>query len=195
MRSIFVAAVLTAALGVAQAQTAATPAPSTVKPLVGFGVTFGGKTIEKGTYSDGESWRISSGGLIHFYAGAEFAINNDFALQATLGYHFDRVNGSNGNVRFTRMPLDFTGLYKVSPQVRLGGGIQHVSAPKLAVNGVAGIPERKYEASTALVLEGEYLISPTLGTKVRFVNHEFKNKATNVKTDGAHVGVMLSYYF
>jgi opacity protein-like surface antigen len=192
MRSFLFAAVLAAAFGSAAAQT---QAPASVKPLIGFGLTFGGDTLVSGSYSNGDSWKISSGGLFVFYGGAEFRVSDQFAVQGTLGYHFDRVNGDNGSVRFSRVPLDVVGLYKVNPQVRLGGGFEHVSSPKVSGSGVLGGINGEFKASTALLLEGEYMFSDKLGVKGRYVGHKFKAANGAGSVNGDHIGVLMNYYF
>ncbi len=192
MRSVFLAAALAAACGVAAAQT---QAPASVKPLIGFGMTFGGDTLVSGSYSNGDSWKISSGGLFVFYAGAEFRVNEQFAVQGTLGYHTDRISGENGSVRFSRVPLDLVGLYKINPQVRLGGGLQHASSPKVSGSGVLGNFNGDFKASTALVLECEYMFGEKLGVKGRFVGHKFKAANGAGSVNGEHFGVLMNYYF
>lgn len=60
---------------------AADPGPA-VRPLVGFGLTFGGDTLATVQFDDGTTDSIKAGGLAHLYAGAEFRVGTAMAIQA-----------------------------------------------------------------------------------------------------------------
>ena len=187
-----IGAALAASTLAAQAQGVA-PA---VRPLVGFGLTFGGDTLATVQYSDGTTDSIKAGGLAHVYAGAEFKVGTEMAIQATIGYHVDDTRGSsNGSLRFSRYPIDLIALYSVNDRVRLGAGAQFVSSAKLAGSGVASAVAADFQSSTGALVEAEYLFTPNLGAKLRFVSHTYKPKGTGISVDGNHVGVMLGYYF
>ena len=53
----------------------------------------------------------------------------------------------------------------------------------------------KFDDTTGTVLEGEYLFSPHIGLKLRYVSEGFDVKGSNATADGSHFGVLLSYYF
>lgn len=192
IRSLFIGTTLAlAAIGV----QAADAAPS-VRPLVGFGLTFGGETLATVLYSDGSSDSIKSGGLAHLYGGAEFKVGTDFAIQATVGYHVDDTkNAANGSLRFSRYPVDLIVLYGLNDRVRLGAGVQIVNSAKLAGSGVASGVALDFDSSTGALVEGEYLFTPSFGAKARFVSHKFKPEGGGTSVDGKHFGLMLSYYF
>jgi hypothetical protein len=191
---------LAAACGTAFAQTnepVQTPRP--IKGIVGIGITFGGDRLFTGEIvnnTGSETARVNAGGGVPLYGGIEYRVSDQFALQATVGHHADRVKADNGEIRFTRMPVDVLGLFSVSPEVRLGGGIQHVSAPKIRSSGVVAGRNTDYEPSTALVVEGEYLFGSSIGVKGRLVGHKFKVKNSNgPSVNGNHFGVLMSFYF
>lgn len=187
-----IGAALAASTLTAQAQS---PAPA-VRPLVGFGLTFGGDTLATVQYSDGTTDSIKAGGLAHLYAGAEFKVGSAMAIQATVGYHVDDTrSSSNGSLRFSRYPVDLIALYSVNERVRLGAGAQIVSSAKLAGSGVASAVAVDFRSSTGALLEAEYLFTPSLGAKLRFVSHTYKPKGSGISVDGNHVGLMLGYYF
>lgn len=192
LRTLFIGSTLAlAALGAQAADVA--PA---VRPLVGMGLTFGGETLATVQYSDGSSDSIKSGGLVHLYGGAEFKLGTEVSIQATLGYHVDDTkNASNGSLRFSRYPVDLIVVYALDDKVRLGAGAQIVNGAKIAGSGVASGARVDFESSTGALVEAEYLFTPSLGAKLRFVSHQFKPKGGSVSLDGDHVGLMLNYYF
>lgn len=177
------------------AAQAADVAPA-VRPLVGFGLTFGGDTLATVQFSDGTTDSIKAGGLAHLYAGAEFKVGTAMAIQATVGYHVDDTrSSSNGSLRFSRYPVDLIALYSVNDRVRLGAGAQFVGSAKLAGAGVASAVAVDFQSSTGALLEAEYLFTPNLGAKARFVSHTYKPKGSGLSIDGNHFGLMLGYYF
>lgn len=177
------------------AAQAADAAPA-VRPLVGFGLTFGGDTLATVQFDDGTTDSIKAGGLAHLYAGAEFKVGTEMAIQATIGYHVDDTrSSSNGSLRFSRYPVDLVALYSVNERVRLGAGAQIVGSAKLAGSGVASAVAVDFQSSTGALVEAEYLFTPSLGAKLRFVSHTYKPKGSGISVDGKHVGLMLGYYF
>ncbi len=84
-----------------------TAQPRSVGFLLRMGFDFGGDKLTTVTWSDNTSADIKGGQLITFAAGAIYRpAEASYALEATLGYKFDKANGSNGSIGFTRIPLD-----------------------------------------------------------------------------------------
>jgi len=193
MRKILLGATL--ALGTAFGAQAADDA-SPFKFLLGAGLTFGGDTLATVQFDDGTSEDVDGGGLVHLYAGAEYRLGTAVSLQATVGYHVDDSAGSDGSVRFSRMPVDLLAYYHFNDQVRLGAGVQFVNNPELKGSGVASGVNVKFKSTTGTIVEGEYLFSPNVGVKLRYVAEEFElSEGGGEKADGNHFGIMLNYYF
>lgn len=190
---------LTAALvmsSVAGAQSTEPQAKAPFKFLVGAGLTGGGEKLATVVFTDGTSDRVQAGGLLLLYGGGEIRLGDSFALQATLGYHSSNTRAaSNGSVSFTRVPIDLLAMFSITDSIRVGGGLQIVTNPRLKSSGAASGIEQKYDGTTGLVLEGEYLFTPHLGLKGRVVSEKYKASDTGVKVDGSYLGVLFTYYF
>ncbi|HKX45042.1 MAG TPA: outer membrane beta-barrel protein [Burkholderiaceae bacterium] len=195
MKKVLLVAALAAAAAFG-AQAAEPAAPSSFKFLLGAGLTFGGDTLITVPFTDGSHDDIKAGGLVHLYGGGEYQFNDKFALQGTVGYHInDTRAASNGSVRFTRVPVDVLGLYSVTDKVRLGAGAQFVSGAELKGSGVADNVSQKYDSTVGAIVEGEYLFTPHLGLKLRYVAEKYKPRDGGEKIDGSYGGVLFSYYF
>lgn len=189
---LLVAALTLAAVFNAQAAEPAKP----FKLVLGAGLTFGGDTLATAQFDDGSSEDIKGGGLVHVYGGVEYRLGDQVSLQATVGYHVDNTKAaSNGSLRFSRVPVDLLAYYHVNDKVRLGGGVQIANGPEVKGSGVASGTKIEFDNSTGPVVEGEYLFSPTVGMKLRYVSHTYKVKNTNIEADGNHVGVLFNVYF
>jgi hypothetical protein len=184
---ILTSALVLAGIGSVQAQE------RTVRGVLGVGVTGGGDTLATVVFTDGSTDSIKAGGLVHVYGGAEFRLGEQVTMQATIGYHVDETNGaSNGSLRFSRYPIELLAHYQVAPNVRLGGGARFVNNAKIDSRGVLSGARVDFDSTVGAVIEGEYLVTPNIGLKLRAVNEKYK--AGGVSVDGNHVGFYFSWY-
>jgi Outer membrane protein beta-barrel domain len=181
----------------AQAQST-TPAPASssgLRGIVGLGLTGGGETIARVQWTNGDSTKLSSGGLIDFRGGAEYQIQGQpVAIELSIGYHFDKANGSNGSVGFTRFPLELIGHYALDEYWRLGLGLRKSLSTeyKDTVNG----DTQKFTSSISPLVEAEYFMTPQFSFKGRYVVENFKtDDAYKAKLKGSHAGIYGMFYF
>jgi hypothetical protein len=166
-----------------------------VRGVVSMGITVGGDELANPAYVNGNSQKLTAGGLINFKGGVEFPVAQDWTVQTTIAYHVDRVNASNGSITFQRFPLEGIAFYHVSPQFRVGAGLRAALSPKLSGSGVGTtyVSNTDYSTKLGFVVEGEYLFSPHFGVSVRGVSEKYG--VGNATIDGSHGGVGLNYYF
>jgi Outer membrane protein beta-barrel domain len=167
--------------------------------LLGAGLTVGGDKLISVPFSDGSTDSVKAGDLVQLYLGGEVSFGGPLAVQATLGYHVaDTKAATNGSVKFQRKPVDLLVLYTINEKFRLGAGAQFVSGATLKSSG-AGTSilgaQRKYKNTTGVIVEGEFLIGPKLGAKLRYVSEKYTPTTSNTSIDGSHAGVLMSYYF
>ena len=192
----------------AQAQTAE-PAPAVAaapavqyeavgaKPLrfvLGAGITFGGDKLATAYYDDGDEVDLRAGDTLALVAGVDYRIDQDFSLQGTVGYHVDRAGADNGDMRFERIPFELLGYYHVNDKLRVGGGLRYVTGVRFRSSGAGDIGDYKFKDTSSPVAEIEYLFSPRMGLKLRYVNDEFKEKGYGGKVKGDHVGIFANFY-
>ena len=199
MKNIALAFALAAAfLGMAQAQgfvQVQDPASKPLRFVAGAGLTYGGERIVTAHYTDGDQIDIDGGGSVALLVGLDYRVNAGFSVQGTVGYHVDNAPGRDGDIRFERVPLELLGYYHVNDKVRVGGGLRYVTAASLRTNGVADIGDYEFKDSTSPVAEIEYLYSPRLGFKLRYVNDKFKYRDYSGTVRGDHVGALVNFYF
>lgn len=199
MKNIALALALAiASVGATQAQTWVPVQDAASKPLrfvAGAGLTYGGEQLVTVRYEDGDEIDIDGGGSVALLVGLDYRVNPQFSLQGTLGYHVDNASGSNGDVRFERVPFELLGYYHVNGKVRVGGGLRHVTGTALRTDGVADIGDYEFRNRTSPVAEIEYLYSHQLGFKLRYVNDKFRDKTFGTSVRGDHVGALVNFYF
>jgi hypothetical protein len=170
-----------------------------VRGVVGGGFTFGGDTIASVSYTNGDSASVHAGGLIAINGGLELQFTPLVSAQALVGYHFDRTNASNGDVKFERYPVEFLGHFRVNDWFRLGGGARYTSGATLRATGYASnyLSDVDFKPTWGSVVEGEFFPLKNFGIKVRYVSETFKAKdyPGAPDLDGSHGGVYFNFYF
>jgi hypothetical protein len=182
----------TTALAQAPAPAAA-PAGGGFKPVLGALVTSGGDTLVTVRYTDGTSQNIKSGGLLGLFGGVEYD-SGTMVVQATIGYHVDDTNASNGSVKFVRYPVELLGFWKASEQWRVGGGFRKAMNARVTSSGAArpGIGGTDFDSKAGLVLQAEYLFD-RWSVFGRYVAEEYTVGRQTV--DANHIGLGVSFRF
>ena len=189
-----------AAAVLAVAATAPSFAAEGFSPVVGIALTGGGKTLVKVQFEgDRADQRISSGGLTHLFGGVEYRDpSGTYAIQTTLGYHFDRVDASNATLSFSRLPLEVLGFWNADQHIRLGGGLRKALNARFETSGDASqdFPDFNMRSSIGFVLQGEYLFNEHMSLFVRYVDESYKsNRLVGGEVDGNHGGLGFTYRF
>lgn len=168
---------------------------SSARGVFGAGLTTGGDTLASVVFTDGSSQDIKAGGLVHLFGGVEFRASPQVTMQVNIGYQVDDTGGaSNGSLRFSRYPIEALVHYQLNPIFRLGGGVRFVNNPKVAGSGVLSGINLEFDNTTGVVVEGEYLVTPSIGLKLRAVSEKYKPAAGGPSADGNQVGFYFSWY-
>jgi hypothetical protein len=171
--------------------------------VVGGGFTFGGDTLATVYYDPSDSGpddaKVHAGGLVAFNAGIELQFNDMVSGQLLVGYHVDRANGENGNVRFERYPIELLGHFRVNDWLRLGGGLRYIDQARLRASGAgtAFASNENFKPSYGSVIEGEFFPLRSFGIKLRYVSEKFESETFPQlpQADANHVGIYFNYYF
>ena len=201
MKQLFATAAMAAALAPTLAH-AGLDSDNPIHPLAGVALTAGGDKIASVEFTDGDSRDITAGGLVQLYGGVEYhEKGSPFGLQATFGYHFDNTSARNGDQRFSRWPFEVIALYNVAPKFRLGVGARYASSAKFTSDGAADVGSFDLTSHLGGLVMGEWLVTPSMGLQLRYVNEKYKVKyysgetVQEVTVDGSHGGVGFNYYF
>lgn len=165
------------------------------KFVAGLGVTGGGSKLATVQYTNGDTQNINAGSGVVFYFGGETRIGTLVTLQATAGYHVDTTRPSNGEVTFSRYPVDVIASVPATDNLRFGLGATFINNPRLKGNGVASNIDAKFDSTVGVLLEGEYRFTSWVGLKVRGVSAKFKESTTGQSASADHIALMASFYF
>ena len=144
------------------------------------------------TYTTGKSDSIGANeGL---YAGGGVSVRNDagnIELLATLSVKYQRLHADNGEINWTRYPLDALLFYRW-PSFRLGGGLTYVMDPRVKGSGAASNVDTSFDNATGMLLQGDYLLDGfALGLRATLLDYKFAG--STVKASG--LGVSFGFTF
>lgn len=177
--------------------------------VINGGMTYGGDTIATAHYTDGTTSDIKGGSLIQIGVGGLYQFENTpLALMLSANYHFDSAFGQNGDITFSRVPIEALAYYTGKERFRIGGGVRIVNSPELnaTINGLTD--KIIFDSTTGLVAEVGYQLAQQGWINFRFVSEKYTaNKITwsggavtslvgiTAPVSGSHFGVNFTYEF
>jgi hypothetical protein len=165
-----------------------------VRPLLKAGYDTGGDTLVTVVFTNGDRQDIkSSQGL--FFGGGMSIVNAAGTLESELAltYKIDLIHASNGDVTWSRWPIDALVFYRW-PQVRLGGGLTYHVSPSLSGSGVASNINLDFKDSLGYIIQGDWRITPRMNLGLRYSSVDYKTN-TGPKVNAAGVGLVYSISF
>ncbi len=163
------------------------------------GLSFGGDRLAIVQFANGDTESVRGGGLAQFGAGIVWQPPvAPLSVQATVNYHVDNVTASNGDVTWSRVPMEVLAFYTGVPGWRLGGGARFVSSARLRseVNGFTDTVH--FKDTTGLVLEAGFQVSPRFWINGRVVSEQYEASSVNGvsitplgRTSGQSFGINL----
>ncbi len=174
------------------------PAAPKVRPLLAAGIVGGGdklSTIDVQIGRATTTQNVRAGGRTEFRFGAEFAFHPQWSLQASAGYVTDGVRAENGKVTFTAWPVEALAHYRIVDAWRVGAGLRAPLKAAYEEGGVGGNVNTGFTAKVTPVVEVEWLVTRSIGIKLRGMKETYKVKGSSAKVDGSSAGLMGTYYF
>lgn len=161
-----------------------------------LGYEFGGDTMVEVLFTDDSTRSIRANEGLFFGGGASIVSDaKTMEIELTLAYKFQLISASNGDVTWSRWPVEALAFYRL-PQVRLGGGLTYHLNPKVSSSGDIGGLNLKFENALGVVLQGDYRLNDRANLGLRFTSLQYTVKsggAGTAKSNG--IGVSLSASF
>ncbi len=144
-----------------------------IRPMIKAGYDFGGETLVTVVFTDGSRDSIKANEGLFFGGGASIVNDTkDMEIELTLSYKFQTITANNGDVDWTRWPLEALVFYRL-PQVRVGGGLTYHLNPKLSGSGVVGGLDVKFQNALGFVLQADYRLTDRANLGVRYTSLEY----------------------
>ena len=167
-----------------------------IRPMVKFGVDWGGNTIVVAEFTSGDTETI--GAHEGFYLGGGVAIvpaGTNLEVDLSAAFKFATIEARNGDIEWTRWPLEALVFYRW-PRWRIGGGPVYHLAPTLDGDGAAGDLKVRFKNALGAALQADWRITEglSLGARYTFLRYDAKDPAE----EGARAngwGFALSFNF
>lgn len=145
-----------------------------IRPLLRLGYDFGGRTIVVAEFTNGDTETI--GANEGFYIGGGVAaLSENIELNLTLAYKFATIEARNGDIEWTRWPVEALAFYRM-PRFRAGGGLTYHLAPTLDGDGAAESLEVRFRNALGLVLQADWRITQGMSLGARYTHLTYKAK-------------------
>lgn len=162
-----------------------------------IGLHLGGDKIRDVGFIGGGSDSIRAGELLSIAGGVVMDVNEQLEARISAGLKFDLVTADNGDLDFTRIPLELL-FFKKNEQWNVGGGVTYHLNPELTGTGAASGAGEDYDDAFGFVLEADYILSTGayLGIKLTFIEYETVDLGLGTTTyDGDSVGLVIGIKF
>jgi hypothetical protein len=164
-----------------------------VRPVFKAGIDFGGEKIVTATFTNGKTDSIKANEGLYLGGGVSILTDSkDIEVEATASGKYTSISASNGDITWTRFPLEALVFYRF-PNVRLGGGLTYHVSPKLKGSGVVGGLNVKVDDALGAVLQADYLITQKVSVGGRYTLLEYKANGVAAKSNG--VGITFGMTF
>lgn len=166
-----------------------------VRPFLKAGYDFGGDTLVTAVFTDGSSDTIKANEGLYIGGGASIVTDSKrMEIELSLAYKFSIVSADNGDIEFTRLPLEALAFYRWD-KVRLGGGLTYHINPELEGSGIATPLDVQFDDALGFVLQADYRLTDRMAIGLRYTNlkYEASGSSASAKSDG--LGFTFSYRF
>lgn len=165
--------------------------------LVGqIGVTSGGDKLVEVQYTNGETEDIKAGGGVFLSGGFLLktfpALSRNHETQVTIGYYFDDSEAENGDVSWSRIPLEVMQFYRLK-RFRVGGGLTYHINPTLEGSGFANNVDADFDNALGLVAEADFLFGKGGFIALKYTKIDYE--VYGIKVNGDNVGLTLGALF
>jgi hypothetical protein len=166
-----------------------------VKGNFKIGYDGGGDALVTVVFTDGTRENIKSNE--GFYLGGGVSLITDdksVETEISLSYKFEEITASNGDVTWSRLPLDVLAFYRWS-KVRAGAGATYHINPELDGSGVASGLNGSFENSLGFVIQADWRITENMNLGARYTMLDYEVSGSNTKVDATGIGVVFSGNF
>jgi hypothetical protein len=148
-----------------------------IRPLIKAGIDFGGDTIVTALFEDGDTEEIKANEGLYFGGGATL-INDarNFELQLTAAYKFAFIDADNGDIEWTRWPVEAIAFYRWQ-HVRAGAGLAYHVKPRLTGDGVVNDLNVKFKNALGAIFQVDWRITETIAVGGRLTLLEYEAKS------------------
>ena len=162
--------------------------------LISAGLTFGGDTIATAKYTDGSSKNVNAGGLVQFGLGGSYQFEEaPVNLALTANYHYHTAAASNGDITFSRVPVEILAYYTGVERWRFGGGVRFVNSAQATAKVNGNTEKMTFDNTRGYVAEFGYKAAKSSWVNFRYVSEKYTGN-TDTSTSGVTTSAASNHY-
>lgn len=162
----------------------------------------GGDTLITVRFTNGDTENIKANRGLFFGGGVSFLNDaRNLETEVSLSYKIDDITASNGDVKWSRWPLDILVFYCM-PQVRLGGGVTFHLNPDFSTSGAASVssngttlPSVNFKNAQGMILQGDWRINDKMNLGLRYTSLDYEIEGSSAKLNSDGFGIVFSGHF
>lgn len=161
-----------------------------------IGLHLGGDKLATATFVGGDTESIRAGELLSISGGVVTDVNEQVEARISVGYKIDFISAENGDLDFTRIPLELL-FFKKNEKWSVGGGITYHLGPELSGSGFAA-GNVEFDDALGFVLEADHMLrtGAYIGIKLTLIEYEVNDPFFVSETfDANSVGIVLGLKF
>lgn len=166
------------------------------KLFIQGGLHFGGDTLATANFVGGGSDSIKAGQLISGSVGLVTSIGESMEVRSSIGIKMDGIFAENGELAFTRLPLEVMA-FSTGETLRFGAGLSYHLSPELKIDEPS-LPSTTIDFDDALgftaQLEHRLGERGHIGLKATFIDYEVSGLGGG-KIDGNSIGIIIGARF
>ncbi len=159
------------------------------------GFDFGGETLVTAVFTNGDTDSIKANEGVFFGAGvAVFNDTKTISSELTISWKYTSITAENGDIEFTRFPVDALLFYNF-PKVRMGAGVTYHLNPELDGSGVAGGLSVDFDNALGFLAQVDWRIAEKVAVGARYtaLDYDEANGGGTVGSNG--LGFVLTAMF
>jgi len=155
--------------------------------LIEGALEFGGDEIAEIFFTNGDDQSVNAGQGGSIAVGGQYVLDK-LLIRGTVGWKYVTTQASDANIRLTRVPINLSLNYLISPDVRVGAGIS--AQQSINFKGDSVVPDIDFGSATGPRIEVAYR---WIGVSYTAMTYKEKDGTQEYKADA--FGITLSYVF
>ncbi len=150
-----------------------------VRLLLGGALELGGDRVAEVYFTNGNTQSVRAGQGGSVAVGAEFAVPQleRLRLRATVGYKYVTTEADNAHIRLTRVPVQLTGNWMLTDQLRAGAGVALHRGIKFTADGIG--PDITFKGAAGPTFDLAYRGIGLMYTAMSYTDQFGKKYAAN----------------
>ena len=157
------------------------------------GLHAGGDKLATVYFTDGSSKTINAGDGLSLSLGAKLGLSETMSAVITYGIKEDKVSASDGDISFTRNPLDALLLFK-SDKWQYGAGLTYHTGVKFKVATAYTNYTVDFKSALGAILDARYFFSDSAYVGGRYTIINYETETTGKSFSGNSIGVVVGIY-